>query len=199
MARDDWRLRIEVGEEGPGGLLARLGVLGSKARELAHELADHRLAVSHDDDHVFVYAGSSLELERARTVIDAELAELDLHPEAIVSEHWLAAEERWDDEPAAPDGDDETLARGFAPWEVRIECPSHDEARSLASRLEAEGYGVVRRWTYVIAGCSSRAEAQELAARLHGTVEPGGELVWETAPGNPFAIFGGLGDAGGPL
>ncbi len=30
--------------------------------------------------------------------------------------------------------------RGYAPWEVRVECDSYGEARELAERLEAEGY-----------------------------------------------------------
>lgn len=51
----------------------------------------------------------------------------------------------------------------------------------------------MRRWRYLIAGASSEEQARELAQRLHGEVEPGGELVWEVAPQNPFAIFGGLG------
>jgi hypothetical protein len=52
----------------------------------------------------------------------------------------------------------------------------------------------VRRWRYVIAGTESRQQAEELAARVQGEVEPGGELVWEVAPANPFALFlGGLG------
>jgi hypothetical protein len=51
----------------------------------------------------------------------------------------------------------------------------------------------------VIAGTASREEAQGLAQRLHGEVEPGGELVWAATPGNPFAVFGGLGGAGTPL
>jgi hypothetical protein len=51
----------------------------------------------------------------------------------------------------------------------------------------------------VIAGVATREQAEELAARLHGAVEPGGELVWEATPGNPFAVFGGLGSDGTPL
>jgi hypothetical protein len=199
VARDDWRLRIELGEDAAGGLLARLGFLGSEARELARDLEDQRLAVTHDDGTIFVYADSSLQLERARSVIDAELRELELRPDRIVQEHWLADEQRWDDEPLDHWAEDETLAAGYAPWEVRIPCRSHDAARELADRLEAEGYGVVRRWSYVIAGTASREEAQQLAQRLHGEVEPGGELVWEATPGNPFAVFGGLGGAGTPL
>jgi hypothetical protein len=190
---DDWRLRIELGEDAAGGLVARLGLLDSDARELEHELADERLAVTRDGRTVFVYASSSLQLEQAERLIRSELEELRLVPERIVREHWLAGEDRWDDE-AAPDTiEREALAAGYAPWEVRIPCRSHHEARELAARLEAEGYSVVRRWSYVIAGVGSQQEARELAARLHGEAEPGGELVWEVTPGNPFAVFGGLG------
>jgi hypothetical protein len=34
---------------------------------------------------------------------------------------------------------------------------------------------------------------------VHGEVEPGSGLVWETVPGNPFAVFGGLGGSGTPV
>ena len=199
VARDDWRLRIQLDEDAAGGLLARLGVLGSEARELAHELADERLAVTLAGRTLFVYASSSVRLEQARKAIDAELAELGIEAESIVQEHWLADEDHWDDELAPDSIEAETLAAGYAPWEVRIPCRSHHEARELAGRLEAEGYAVLRRWAYLIVGTSTREEAQELAARLHGEAEPGGELVWEVSPGNPFAVFGGLGGAGTPL
>ena len=53
---------------------------------------------------------------------------------------------------------------------------------------------LVRRWRYVLAGAASREDADALAQRLHGEVEPGGELVWEVTPANPFAlVLGGLG------
>jgi hypothetical protein len=199
MAQDDWRLRIELDEEAAGGLLARLGVLDSEARALARELADERLAVTREGRTLFVYANSSRQLEQAGKVIDTELARLGIEPDANVQEHWLADEDRWDDEPVPDTMEAETLAAGYAPWEVRIPCRSHHEARELATRLEAEGYTVLRRWAYVIVATATREEAQELADRLHGEVEPGGELVWEVSPGNPFAIFGGLGGAGTPL
>jgi hypothetical protein len=199
VARDDWRLRIKLGNAGAGGLLGRLGLWDSDARELSHELRDHRLAVTEDDGTVFVYASSSLELERARVVIESELTEIGAHPESVVSEHWLDDEERWNDDQPTGDSDEALLARGFAPWEVRIPARDHAAARELADRLEAEGYGVVRRWRFVIAGCATEGQARELAGRLHGTVEPGGELVWEAMPGNPFAVFGGIGDSGGPI
>ena len=93
MARDDWRLRIELGEKGAGGLLGRLGL--SDAHELAKDLEKHRIEASDDSGTVYVYADSSLELERARALIEEEIAKLELDPLEIVSGHWLYDEERW--------------------------------------------------------------------------------------------------------
>ena len=189
---DDWRLRIELGEPA-GGLLEALRLRDTGADDLARELENERLAVTHDGDTVFVYAESQSQLERALPSIEAELAILGIQPALSVIEHWLGDEDRWDDEPPGDTIEEETIDRGYAPWEVRIPCRSHAAAREIADRLEAEGYGVVRRWSYVIAGTASREAAEDLAKSLHGEVEPGGELVWETRPGNPFAVFGGLG------
>ena len=201
MQRDDWRIRIELDEEGhAGALLARLGLdLGSKARELARELEGHRLVVSRDGNDVFVYAPSRMQAERARAIIETELADAKIRARTSDVEQWLGDEERWDTEPPEPSFDEQALARGYAPWEVRVECATHAEAEELADRLEAEGYGVVRRYRYVIAGTATQEEARELARRVHGEVEAGGELVWEVAPQNPFAVFGGLGGTGTPL
>lgn len=196
MARDDWRVRIELTEAGPAAtLLERLGLdLGSEARELAKELSEHRLAVTRDEDSVFVYAPSRRAAEQARAVVEAELRDLRLEPRATALEHWLAEQDRWDDDPPQADVEDEVLARGYAPWEVRVGCRTADAARALAEQLEAEGYGVVRRWRYVLAGTETREQAEALAARVQGEVEPGGELVWEVTPANPFALLlGGIG------
>jgi hypothetical protein len=196
---DDWRLRIELDQEAAGGLAARLGLVDTEVDELAEELRDRKLAVTHDGPTIYVYADSAAALAATRSVIDRELAELDVAPLIVVAEHWLADEDRWDDEPPGPDEDDETLAEGYAPWEVRIPCRTHREASELAERLAGEGYGVVRRWRYVIAGCASREDAEALAARLHGEVEPGGELVWDSAATNPFVVFTGIGGGGIPV
>ena len=199
MAHDDWRLRIELGREGAHGLLGVLGLVDTDADDLADGLRGERLAVTRDEDTVFVYAGSQAQLERARPAIEAQLAKLGHEPELVRQEHWLEADERWDDEPPGESTEEETASHGYAPWEVRIPCRSHREAKELALRLEADGYGVVRRWSYVIAGTATREEAERLATDLHGEVEPGGELVWESPRHNPFVIFGGLGGTGTPL
>jgi hypothetical protein len=196
---DDWRIRITVGDEA-GGLLDRLGdALGGDAAELAAELEKRRLAVSRDGDELFVYASSPAEADRARKLIATVLQAEQLEARVGAVEHWLDEEDRWDDEPPGETWEEEELDRGYAPWEVRVTLPSHREARTLAGKLESEGYSVERRWRYLIVGTDSKEDAEMLAQRLHGEVEPGGELVWETVPGNPFAIFGGLGSAGTPV
>jgi hypothetical protein len=191
---DDWRIRIEVEEQHAGGLLDRIGAeLDEEARELARDLEQRRLAVSRDGDEIFVYASSRSEAERAHEVIAAQLRSLGGRARASTIEHWLDEEDRWDDEPPGETWEEEELDRGFAPWEVRVSCGSHREARALAETLESEGYRPVVRFQYLIVGTASREDADTLAARLHGQVEAGGEVVWETSPGNPFALFGGLG------
>jgi hypothetical protein len=192
---DNWRIRIDLPEERQAGtLLDRLGLdLGSdEAKRLAQELEGHRLAVSRDGDVIFVYTESQAQAERARQIVEAELADEGIAA-AIQVERWLPNEERWSGEPPQETWEEEELKRGYAPWEVRVELDSHAEAEELADALEQEGYDVVRRWRYLIVGAASEEEARKLARRLHGEAEPGGEVVWEVTPQNPFALFGGLG------
>ncbi len=193
---DDWRIRIELSEEGQAeSFLGRLGLdLGSdEAKRLAQELEGRRLAVSQDGNELFVYASSPAEAEGARKIVEAELAEEGIEARTSAVERWLHDEERWTGEPPQETWEEEELERGYAPWEVRVERDTHAEATKLADELEREGYVVIRRWRYLIVGTASEKDAQELAQRVHGEVEPGGELVWEVTPQNPFAVFGGLG------
>jgi hypothetical protein len=193
MANDDWRIRIEV-EDVHERLLERLGVeLDDEARELAKGLEGRRLAVSRDGDEIFVYATSRAEAERAQQLVESELRTLHVEAKTSSVEHWLEDEERWDDEPKTETWEEEELDHGYAPWEVRVTAPSHREAQALVEQLESEGYRPLRRFQYVIVGTASKDDAERLAARLHGEVEGGGDLVHEVEPANPFAVFGGLG------
>jgi hypothetical protein len=199
VAQDDYRIRIRIEEEHAGGLLERLGLgLSGDAAELARDLEARRLAVSRDGDEIFVYTATYDEAERARSVIQAELGDDGVAAVTGSIERWIDEEDRWSDDPPGETWEEEAVERGFAPWEVRVTLATHGDARELADRLEQEGYAVERRWQFLIMGSSSKVDAEALAARVHGEVEPGGEVVWETVPGNPFAVFGGLGGAGTP-
>jgi hypothetical protein len=197
MSQDDWRVRIEIAGgdgDGLGALVDRFRHgLGVEARELADALADHHLAVSRDGNELFVYAGSQSHANDALAVVEAELDEHGITATVSGVEHWLEAEERWDNEPDDESWEAELEAKGFAPWEVRVTCNSRTEANDLAETLEGEGYNPVRRWQYLIIGVESEPDAEALAERLHGEVAPGGGLVWSEAIDSnvirPFTIF----------
>lgn len=197
MANDDWRITIEVAEAEAGGVIDRLaGELGAEARELAAELQQRRLSVPRDGDTIFVYAGSQADAEKARAIVESELRENAIEAKTSKVEHWLDAEERWDDEPPTETWEQEELEEGYAPWEVRVECGSRQEARDLAERLERDGHKPVRHFHYVIVGAASHEDAEALAARLHGEVEAGGVVVLaamnDAYSRNPFRFLGGL-------
>ena len=195
MASDDWRITIEVEESETGGVVDRLaGELGAEARELAADLKQRRLSVSRDGETIFIYANSQADAEKARAIVESELRENEIEAKTSKVEHWLDAEERWDDEPPGETWEQEELDEGFAPWEVRVECSSRQEARALAERLETEGYRPLRHSQFLIVGTASHKDAEVLATRLHGAVEVGGEVVLEAMSQSTsrFAIFGGL-------
>jgi hypothetical protein len=172
---DDFRIHVQVDD--PDALVERLGGVRDERG---------RFSVSRDGNDVFVYANTYAEAQRAAQLIGSETR----------IDRWLDEEERWDSEPPGETWEQEELEHGHAPWEVRVDAGSRERANALAEALEDEGFRPLRQWSYLIVGTATREEAETLAARLHGQVEPGGELVWETAPGNPFALFGGMGGTG---
>ena len=85
---DDWRIRIEPREAAHSEtLLERLGFdLGSdEAKRLARELEGHRLAVSRDEDTIFVYAESQAQADQARQIVEAELQDEQIEAEVDVT------------------------------------------------------------------------------------------------------------------
>ena len=140
---DDWRLRIELGEEAARGLLGRLGVVRNDADELAKELEHERLAVTHDEDTVFVYAGNAGAARPRRAADRGELGVLGLTAVETAQEHWLADEDRWDDEPA----ERARSRRRRPPRATRLggADPLRVASRGAGARRSARGGGLRRR------------------------------------------------------
>jgi hypothetical protein len=211
---DDWRITTELADEGEArDLVAWLHDV--RVGEDERELLGDRVAVSRAGPRVFLYTDTE---ERARTVERLVSARLG-HPATgrVELSRWHPVEQRWEDAAVPlPRTDAEWRAEherlqereatesrrtGSAEWEVRVELATHDETVAFAERLESEGLSVVRRYTFLLVGAVNEDEARGLAARLADEapegarieVEPGGRMVWEVAPQNPFAVFGGLG------
>ena len=212
---DDWRITIDFDDEGDGTQLAEwLAAVDLEGQE--RSTVGDRVIVSRDGPRVYLYLDSE---EPAREVLRTVSARIEHEGHAAVTalERWHPVEQVWKDGsiplPSRPEDVEEEYDRlqdreaaesarsGAAQWEVRIELASHEDTLALAERLESEGIPVVRRHTFLLAGAANEDDARALAERLRGDapeganveVEPGGGMVWEVAPRNPFTFFGGLG------
>ena len=212
---DDWRLTVQFEDDADALQLERV-LRNVELDEHERTRLGERVVVSRDGPRVFLYADAEIRAREANHVVRAALDERKVAAE-IRLHRWHPDEELWEDpEVPLPRTDEErraeharlqereaaeSLATGLAQWEVRVELPTHADTVAFADRLEAEGFEVVRRWTYVLVGAVNEDEARALAERLSAEapagarvdVEPGGQMVWQVAPQNPFAVFGGLG------
>lgn len=212
---DDWRLRIEIADDrGPRGVRERL-----EAADLEHGLdsAFHeRVIVSEDGPEIFCYAGTRDQADRAEELIRTLAAERgwEIHTEL---RHWHPDAEEWEDpdqplpsssaEEAAERAEvidrerRESAAAGYPEFEVRVQCRTHHDAIVFAEKLNREGVPSVRRWHYLLVGAADEDAASSLAEKIRSEAPPGtivtsegsGRAIWALRPGNPFAIFGGLG------
>jgi hypothetical protein len=212
---EDWRITVDFDDEGDGTQLVEWLAARRFAAEERESLGG-RVAVSRDGPRVFLYADSE-ELARDADGIVRSLLSSEGRKARIALERWHPVEQDWKDagiplpqtnEEIAAEHERqqareaaESLASGHAEWEVRVSLPSREATDELADRLEGEGTPVIRRSTFLLVGAVNRDEATALAERLRTEapegatveVEPGGAMVWEVSPQNPFAVFGGLG------
>jgi hypothetical protein len=212
---DDWRVTFDFDDEGDGTQFTEWLAAVELESEERHQLGD-RVIVSRDGPRVFLYADSE---DQARSVYQTAQARIETEGRSAITalERWHPVEQAWKDAsvPLPESAEEaraeherlqereaaESLEKGRAEWEVRIELPTHEDTVALAQRLESEGIPVVRRHTFLLAGALNEDDARALAQRVEAEapsgarieVEPGGGLVWEVAPENPFAVFGGLG------
>jgi hypothetical protein len=216
---DDWRLRVDLHEEGLAHeLTSRL-----EAFDLAHDLRTSfgdRVIVSRDGPEVFCYTDSREQAEAAEAAIRAVAGE---HGWRVASrlEHWHPAAERWDDpELPLPDTVTEAVAerselldrerlesadQGYPAYEVRVRCPSQADALELATQLRMEGVQVVQRREFLLLGAPDQATASALAERIRRDAPAGSDVTAEgtvaevlteapfATPFSPFSVFGGLG------
>ncbi|MBD0291740.1 MAG: hypothetical protein ICV74_10835 [Thermoleophilia bacterium] len=211
---DDWRLVVELSREDE----ARELVSWLREVELAGPERDRlgeRVIVSREGGTVFLYADTEERARSAAGLVGGRLGGAAAAPLRLT--RWHPVAQSWEDAAIPlPETEEErreeherrqarearaSRRAGHGEWEVRVELPSHQATVEFAERLAAEGVPTVRRYTFVLVGAENEDHAHELAARLEREapagsrieVEPGGQMVWEVAPANPFAVFGGLG------
>ena len=212
---DDWRITVDFDDEGDGTQFTEwLAAVDLEGEERA-SLGD-RVIVSRDGPRVYLYADSEGPAREAMRTVTGRIEQDHLAAQTAL-ERWHPVEQEWEDASVPLPSTEDELAEeherlqereaaesegsGAAQWEVRVELGSHEDTEALAERLESEGIPVVRRHTFLLAGAANEDDANALADRIRSEaptgakvdVEPGGGMVWEVAPRNPFTLFGGLG------
>lgn len=213
---DDWRLQINLEDEGVVGEVADL----MRSEKLEHDLSldlDKRVILSHEGETIYLYAGHRDQLDRARPAVEKFLdakgwkGEFDLRHWHKDAEDWeapdaaeptTAAEREAEHERLIETEDEETEERGGrAEFEVSAKFPSHKEAHRFAEKLRAEGFEPVRRWRYLVVGAADEDAAKALAERIREEAPSDAEVkaeyslnqIYRERPPNPFFWLGGLG------
>ncbi len=213
---DDWRLQIDLDDEGVAGKLAD----HMRSTELEHELSiDLRagVIVSHEGERIFLYAATREPLDHARTAVQKRLdaegwrGTLELRRWHADADAWedpdkalpsTAAEKEAEHEELMETEDEETAARhGRAEFEVSVKFPTSHEAREFAKKLKQEGLRPVRRFHYMVVGAADEDAAKELADRIRAEAPADAEVkaeyslheLWNERPPERFFWLGGLG------
>jgi hypothetical protein len=215
---DDWRLRVDLHEDGLAHeLTSRL-----EAFDLAHDLRTSfgdRVIVSRDGPEVFCYTDSRAQAEAAENALRAVAGKHGWRLDCRL-ERWHPVAARWE-EPDAPLPDTVTEAvaerseladrerlesaeQGYPEYEVRVRCPSQAGALELATQLRIEGVQVVQRREFLLLGAPDQATATALAERIRRQAPAGSDVTAEgtvaevlaeapfATPFSPFSVFGGL-------
>jgi hypothetical protein len=211
---DDWRLRATLTSHSRAAELGDL--LGNGVEHELETAAGQRVIVSVDQHELFLYTSTRTQAERGAEAL-TRLATDRRWEITTQLQRWHPTAEEWEDpDLPLPTGEDglaeehaeliahersESAELGFAEYEVRVNCSSHRHTIELAHRLRDEGVPYLRRWRYLLIGAADEESAAALAERISGEVPDGCTVTVEASlaainaetPGNPFAVFGGLG------
>jgi hypothetical protein len=208
VADEDWRVTVTLPDERHVQRVTQ-AVHEHEVEQDVRQRLGHRIAVSADGPHVFLYAGTEAAAREAERVLRQVLGQHQLTAEFAV-DRWHPIEQEWADasvplpqtaeqqeaerQRRVDDDTQESLATGRADWEVRVELGSRHEAVQLARRLESEGRQVTRRWQYVVVGANNEDEATALAQALKAEAPAGASVHSNPVPFVPFGLarLGGI-------
>jgi hypothetical protein len=202
---NDWRVTVTLHDQAHVGR-ALESLHEHEVEDDARRRLGHRVAVSAEDDRIFLYAGTENAAREADQVA-RELTKQHGLSADFALDRWHPIEEEWEEASAAmPQTDEQREAEherleedetresdeyGYPQWEVRVEMPSRHAAEELAERLRAEGHPVVRRWTLLVLGANDSDDADALAQVVKQ--EAPADAKVETAELGPLLPFTQIG------
>jgi hypothetical protein len=202
---NDWRVTVRL-HAGGQAVKAAEHLSAHRVEDEVHERLGGRVILGADGgDDLFLYTHSRDAAAAAQQSVSDLLSGHGLgadytverwHP---VAEEWepadvplpgTAAEVRAEHEELDAEETSESVTGGVALFEVRVQLPSHRESVTLAARLAAEGYSVVRRWRFLVVGANNEDQAKEFATRIRQDAPAGAVITTEeVGPGRPYTVF----------
>jgi len=188
---EGWRVKVSVFDQPE----TRRKSLSRSVDDLRSQLGDH-IRVNSRKTSIFLYAATATAATEAERVAQQVLARGNVVSDSQL-EHWDPLEEEWRDMAAEPsdaatepigaaesaDDEDEeravheelqererqrSVATGVAAWQVRVDLSSRRRVVDLAERLASEGWPVVRRRRFLVAGANCQDDADGLAQQIEG-------------------------------
>ena len=200
----DWRVTISLTGQAHVEQ-ARQSFSEQEVEEDVRQRLGRNIVVGAGDSEIFLYAGTELAATEAERTAREVLGKLGIEAEFALH-RWHPIEEEWQSPDVAMPQTEaereaehqrleaaetvESLDAGTSLFQVRAELPSHREAVALAHKLEGEGYAVVRRWKFLVAGANNEDDAQALAEHIRQEAPPGATVCAEKAGVRlPFIAF----------
>ena len=170
---DDWRLRIDLHDDGFAHRLSEL----LESEELEHDLErsfQDRVVVSVDGPTVFCYTGTRSQAEGVERVV-RQLAEQHGFKLELDLTHWHPTAEQWENPDVPLPADEAAAVRSARNGSVRnagirlvraipssrsaCSAPTRAQAGELSRTLEDEGIPNLHRWSYVLIGATDEDSA----------------------------------------
>jgi hypothetical protein len=202
---NDWRVTVRLAEAGQAGKAVQHLSSHQVEGEVHHRLGSRVVVGTDGGNELFLYTHSQDAAAAARESVTELLAANGMQA-SFRLDRWHPVAEEWEPagvalpDTAAEIGTErkhldaeetsESLALGIALFEIRVQLPAHRDAVALAERLKAEGYSVVRRWRFLVAGANNADQAEEFAAKIRKEVPAGAVVsIEEVGPSRPYTVF----------
>jgi hypothetical protein len=208
---NDWRVVVSLRQAGT----AQQAVDALSAHQVedeVHQRLGGLVALGSDGgSRVYLYTHARDAAATAQQAVAGLLAGHGMAADMSV-DRWHPVEEEWEPADVPLPADDasvraerarldaeetrESLAAGVALYEVRVQLRSHHDSVTLAERLAAAGYRVVRRWRFLVVGANNADQAEEFRAAIERAAPAGAQItVGEVGP-TPFTAFELAADSG---
>jgi len=195
----DWRVTISLTGQAHVEQ-ARQSISEQEVEQDVRQRLGRNIVVGAGDSEIFLYAGTEVAATEAERTAREVLGQLGIGAEFALH-RWHPIEEEWQSpDVAMPQTEAErqaehqrledtetadSVAAGSAMWQARVELESHRDAVALAHKLQGEGYPVVRRWKFLVAGANNEDEAQALAEHIRQEAPPRAVVCAEPAGVRP--------------